>query len=740
MFNEFKISSENRSRETIDTLCTNTRGSFALQNHQKFLKAYISSSLFEEENRLLLFHGLGSGKTCSAISIASAFRTKHPNAKIIVVTPASLVPNFYKEMKGMCGVTQFSQLQGVRKNASNSTNPCVVENVEQVLNDIIQVMSYQKFLKNQKSLRPFNKQTLFVIDEVQNIISETGSMYASMSKVLSNTKAAVVLLSGTPIFDKPNELAMIGNLLHTKKQLPVRLKDFLNTYGVETRNNVSTVLNEQRLEAFFENKVSYFRGSNPVAYPKKNEYDVYCPMSGFQYAGYLNSVGDEAQYDTKYGEMSTTFLIGPRQCSNTVYPNGDLSINTAKRYEKTPFSSKKYAVKFHTCANKLLASSGPVFVYSNFVSSCGINTFASVLRNEFKFDEVTPGVCPTSKGKRPRYAVFRTGQSDENTRILQLFNSPKNKNGGLIKAILGSPAMKEGVTLLRTREVHLLDPYWNRSRIEQIMGRGVRFCSHKDLPEKDRLVDVYHYYAVTPDTPGRLFLSNTNNKQLRNTQTKTVDLHIRDMGFMKEKYNKLYEDVLKRVAIDCSLFKHANEPPVINCKQSRGAVPNQPRREIVNRSTTPRPSTNVSVRVNKLVNKEPSKLRADILRPNVVVPKPAKKRLHFEARTSAFTGFASSEKKPVAKGCPKSRQVDPKTSACPTTHPFKRANKYGTPCCYKNKGKGVRKVLGSNDASALKNMRSCMSLGKYTLKKMAKPFGYTSGPITKKRLCELMMV
>jgi hypothetical protein len=727
-FNKYKITSNNIEKETIETLCTNKRDSFDLQNHQKFLKAYVKSTLFDKNNRLLLYHGLGSGKTCSAISIANAFKKKNVKAKIIVITPASLVPNFYKELKGLCGITQFKEIrkQPIRK----ENTPCAVHNVEKVLQDVITVVSYQKFLKNLSKLGPFDKNTLFIIDEVQNIISDTGSMYTAFSKMLKNTKAAVILLSGTPVFDKPNEIAMIGNLLNTQKQLPIRLKEFMNEYGVKSKNKVDTIINVDRLQRFFENKVSYFKGSNPIAYPKKTEYLVYCPMSSFQYAGYLNSIGHNGNNDVQYGNMSTTFLISPRQCSNTVYPSGDLTKNTAKKYEKIHFSSKKHAIKFHVCVNKIRNSNGPVFVYSNFVSSCGINTFASILRNEFKFKEILPNICPTSKGDYPRYAMFRTGQTTENTRILQIYNSPLNVNGDLIKVILGSPAMKEGVTLLRTREIHLLDPYWNRSRIEQIMGRGVRFCSHRDLPIKDQVVDVYHYYAVDPVTSYGTFPCNSNTKVLE-TVSKTVDIHVRDMGKEKERYNKLYENILKEVAIDCPLFKHANEPPLIQCKMNN--ILNRVNNKTNNTkhiNNTKLNNVNVSLssyitrrKINKSerINNEEDSVK------NVV--KKDKTKISFDKK---IIRFGSAKKKESLKGCPKQRQTN-KVGNCPETHPYKRENKYGVDCCYKH-------MLKQPQTNNTITMRRCMSHSKKQLKEMAIPYGYSSGPITKSKLCQMIVI
>ena len=41
-----------------------------------------------------------------------------------------------------------------------------------------------------------------------------------------------------------------------------------------------------------------------------------------------------------------------------------------------------------------------------------------------------------------------------------------------------------------------MEPYWNEVRIEQLIGRAIRQCSHKDLPINERIVDVFRYYAI----------------------------------------------------------------------------------------------------------------------------------------------------------------------------------------------------------------------------------------------------
>ena len=61
---------------------------FSLMTHQKIVRDYLN--LYTPYRGLLLFHGLGSGKTCSFIAIAEGMKN---DKKIIVMTPKSLRMN-----------------------------------------------------------------------------------------------------------------------------------------------------------------------------------------------------------------------------------------------------------------------------------------------------------------------------------------------------------------------------------------------------------------------------------------------------------------------------------------------------------------------------------------------------------------------------------------------------------------------------------------------------------------------
>ena len=116
--------------------------------------------------------------------------------------------------------------------------------------------------------------------------------------------------------------------------------------------------------------------------------------------------------------------------------------------------------------------------------------------------------------------------------------------------MLGSPSIKEGVTLLRVEQVHILEPYWNFSRMKQIIGRAIRFCSHKDLAKNRRFVDVFLYLATYDDV-------------------ETIDEYIWNLAKKKQKIIQEFENTLKRKAIDCEIFFEGNNYPdeePIECK------------------------------------------------------------------------------------------------------------------------------------------------------------------------------
>ena len=265
-------------------------------------------------------------------------------------------------------------------------------------------------------------------------------------------------------------------------------------------------------------------------------------MSNFQYKSYLTSLSkldDNIKgffKDVDLLNLPGDFFLGPRMISNIAFPNksiGDIGFSsfTDNKLKKI----KNYSIKFYKIFKKIKKSYGPIFVYSNFKEIGGLKPFIKFIEyNGYKSYKIF--------GEGPkRYAIW-SGDEPHHIKeeIKYIYNNKDNYNGSKIKIILGSPSIKEGVSLLRVEQIHILEPYWNLSRIQQIIGRGVRFCSHKDLPKKKQIVKVY------------LYLSTHVKEDV------SIDQYIWSIAKKKYKLIEEFEHVLKENAIDCKLFHARN--------------------------------------------------------------------------------------------------------------------------------------------------------------------------------------
>jgi superfamily II DNA or RNA helicase len=109
-----------------------------------------------------------------------------------------------------------------------------------------------------------------------------------------------------------------------------------------------------------------------------------------------------------------------------------------------------------------------------------------------------------------------------------------NKDGNKVKVILISKAGSEGIDLKFIRQVHILEPWYNMNRIEQIIGRAVRNFSHKDLPFEKRNVEIFMYGTILGD-----------NKE------EAADLYVYRVAEYKAIQIGNVSRILKETAVDC---------------------------------------------------------------------------------------------------------------------------------------------------------------------------------------------
>ena len=538
LFNKYRIKNK---KHKLKEICYPKK--FELQIPQQFVSEFINPNT--PYKGLLIYHQIGAGKTCAAVSIAENWKKKR---NILVLTPASLMGNFYDELRSRCTGDEYLTpkdrliFDGL-KPASSKYNE-MIKKIDKKINQFYTVLSYNKFITKLNEKKINLKNTLLIVDEVQNIVSERGTFYKIISKAIDNAPQdlRIILLSGTPIFDKPVEIALTMNLLKLPKKMPIGT-EFNDTFLDFSKNKDGEILyspkNLDLFKRYLKGYVSFYRGAPPVAFPKKEIKIIKCKMSDYQFKSYQTVATNEGPFRTgDILKLPNNFFIGSRIISNIAFPKKGINEKGFQKFDGDSLQMaqiKKFSTKFYKMIKKIKKSEGTVFVYSNFKEYGGLKSFVKVLEyHGFK------NYKDYGEGEK-RFAIWSGDEKHcMKEELKKVFNLKENQYGNKLKIILGSPSIKEGVSLLRVSEVHVMEPYWNLSRLDQVIGRAVRFCSHKDVPVFKRLVKIYIYIAYHP-----------NDKM-------TIDKYILTMAENKSEIISYFEKALKESAVDCKLNYNGN--------------------------------------------------------------------------------------------------------------------------------------------------------------------------------------
>ena len=238
-----------------------------------------------------------------------------------------------------------------------------------------------------------------------------------------------------------------------------------------------------------------------------------------------------------------------------------------------------FSSKFATCITDILQmfdeNVGLGFVYSNFVK-IGIELFEQALyQNGFleyndtgnyniqpftkhyltgeTFEDYSKKESNKKKKFYPCVFVSITGGSEEGDDQIpeekkcmldNVFSAPNNIHGKFIKLVLGSKVMTEGITIRNIRQLYVIDTAYHLGQLTQVIGRGIRFCVHKDVAtEEEPYPEVkVHRYIV----------------KLRNTDELSTEGILYQKAEMKYLIVKEVERLAKINSIDCPLNYNGN--------------------------------------------------------------------------------------------------------------------------------------------------------------------------------------
>jgi hypothetical protein len=228
-------------------------------------------------------------------------------------------------------------------------------------------------------------------------------------------------------------------------------------------------------------------------------------------------------------------------------------------------------------------------VYSQFRTLEGIGLFTMVLEQNgfvrFRLKKMSAGtwdldIKEADLGK-PTFALYTGTESDDEKKIiLKIYNgfwndiptniasklrkiANNNNLGEIIKVFMITSSGSEGINLRNTRYVHVTEPYWHPVRMEQVIGRARRICSHKDLPIELQSVEVFVYLMTFSkeqiDSDDSIELKRKDLSKRAPHIPLTSDEALYEISTIKEEINSQLTIAIKEAAIDCAVYSNGSK-------------------------------------------------------------------------------------------------------------------------------------------------------------------------------------
>lgn len=427
-------------------------------------------SKLDKENGILVDHSVGSGKTLlflKAIERAQA-KNKDPKARSLITAPASLVSNIDKEVKKHNLKIDLSK---------------------------VDALSYEKAVNRSEELKK-NKYLIAIADEGHRLRNFESKRHKELQDLFLDADKRVIA-TATPSYNHVSDIAPLINLVAGHKALPEGRKAFEEEYVYtgkshvpflkrilgEKAKEVHSLKNTATLKKIMDKYVDHYDlKKDPEAmkhFPTSSEKVVEVKMSPIQmgvYKYYEDNLPAHLRLKVRAGipmnKRDTAALNlysqAIRQSSNSIKPY-------MPKYEEV-------SPKIKTALDNLEAKHKSIegykgLVYSNYMNA-GVQEYS---------DELTK--------RGIKHSIYHGGLSaKEKDAIVEEYNNSDKH------VLLVTSSGAEGLNLKGTRHVQILEPHFNKSKIDQIIGRATRYMSHDHLPEKDRNVEVEHYQSTFPDT------------------------------------------------------------------------------------------------------------------------------------------------------------------------------------------------------------------------------------------------
>lgn len=271
------------------------RGKLQLTNHQYMLTNFLNPDT--PYKGLLLFHGLGTGKTCAAISIAEKFKKQilKYNTKVYILVPGPVLKESWRNEILKCGGSSYVQNKQIQD----------INFIQQKINEIYKIMSYKSFykrvlgekikFKNINNKIKFQKtstgdylrnesidkienlnNSLLIIDEAHNI---TGNNFTDAIKKIINksTNLKILLLTATPMKNTADDIIDLLSILKPDEIIQ-RNKIFNNNQNHLLNFNKNGI---EYLKKYSKGCISYVKGGNKYIFAERNDLGIVLPSLKF---------------------------------------------------------------------------------------------------------------------------------------------------------------------------------------------------------------------------------------------------------------------------------------------------------------------------------------------------------------------------------------------------------------------------------------------------------------------------
>lgn len=468
-----------------------SRPLFNPTSHQKeTVKAFLKSRY----KGMLLYHKLGSGKTCTSILIADKLLKKGKIDRVYILSPGSLRSGWRNEYCRVCGLDS--------------------KYMERYFTFITYNYSVGKDL-------PDFRRSLVIIDEVHNLINGAKNQSFNFTKIydeLLSTDCRILALSGTPIYNYVYEFALLGNLLKPGAFPEIRTGgEELDTYSfnklfIIQGDGTLVPKNSKSIKRKLEGIISYYPGEEKYMPKIIEQPPIKTVMTEKQELYYWDRAEQEMMLSRppsksllkkkpeKYELLKRLYIMAKknilvRAVSNFYYPpefrdDEDIPARNDGWVDSDQLKNgelyKIYSTKFTAVIlNIVMHNKQKHVLFSFFKTKSGVILLRTLLR----------GCGITAE-------IFSGDMNDyQRKELLKRFNSEKNIRGDDIRVLLVTEAGAEGISVTETRHMHILESSPRMSKTVQAIGRVARYKSHMRLPENERNVKIWRYWSIAREDP-----------------------------------------------------------------------------------------------------------------------------------------------------------------------------------------------------------------------------------------------